>query len=345
MIELLIIIICILLNSLLAGSEAAFISVNKTALKQMVKQGHPQADLVLKLRENPEKTLSIIQIGITFIGAVAAAVGGAGAEESLAPLLSSYLGLSSVWSEVLAIFMVVIPITFASVVIGELVPKTIALKHSMYYALLTGPWLDRIGRYINPIARVLEGSTKWIIRRFALKQEAEEPQTDQTLELNSLSSQNQQYVYNIVGVEQMSVLNILVPWREVVFLHTNQTLDQVENIIISSGHTRLPVLQNQEVVGILNSKEFLALLKTTEKNWKSLIRPAIILQETDSLLPTLRKMQNQQRHMAIVYQDHEILGIITLEGILEAIVGDIYDENDEGMIKKILSQRSTSKKS
>ena len=337
MFELLIIIICILINSLLAGSEAAFISVSKTALKQLAQQGNPQAKVVLNLRENPEKTLSIIQIGITFIGAVAAAVGGAGAEESLAPLITHYLGFKENFSEIIAIALVVVPITFVSVVIGELVPKSIALRQSMYYALKTGPWLAFIGKFINPITTLLEKITKQIICLFPKKNTHFEENSENSLEMNILSAQNQQYIYNIVGIEYLSVENILVPWDQVTVIDEKASLEEVENIIITSGHTRLPVKKEQDVKGILNSKEFLALLKTKENNWHTLIRPALKIEYSDPLLATLRLMQTHRKHMAIVYKNQSVLGVVTLEGIFESIIGDIYDENDEGKITRLLN--------
>lgn len=336
MVELLIVIFCILINAILALSETAFISVSKASLNRQSKLGNKKADIVLKLRDYPEKTLSIVQVGITFIGTVAAAVGGAGAEEMISPLLIEYFGLSPAWSEMISIGLVVLPITFASVIIGELVPKSIALKRSLYFSLLTGPWLDRFGYFIHPLTHLLEGATRIIIRWLPL---SEESNTEKSLEIGDISDQNQQYIYNIVEVEQMSIVNILVPWKEVNHLTLRDSLEDVENLIITSGHTRLPVVDQDKIVGILNSKEFLALLKTKKQAWHDLIRPAILVTESDSLLPTLRKMQRLKKHMAICIRQDKPLGIITLEGILEVIVGDIYDENDEGVIKRILSQR------
>ncbi len=151
MFEFIVIIICLLINAVLAGSETAFIAVSKPTLRVLVRQGHEKAKLLLQLRENPERTLSIIQIGITFVGAFAAAIGGAGAEENISPLLSQHFGIGDTLAEVLAIFLIVIPLTYASVVLGELVPKTLALRRSMSIAFLTVPWLNLTSRFIDPI--------------------------------------------------------------------------------------------------------------------------------------------------------------------------------------------------
>lgn len=340
MIEFIIIVICILLNGVLAGSEAAFIAVNKGVLREKAKQGKRETKILLYLRENPEKTLSVIQIGITFVGAFAAAVGGAGAEEALSPWIKTTFNIGERASDYIAITLVVMAITYASVVIGELVPKTLGLRRPLFVSLKAAPALLLLSRIAYPIVLILEKSTKGIIHLFPKKHVIDESVSeDQVLSLDILSDANKQYVLNLVKLERTLAIDILIEWKEVTFVDFKQSKEEVEAVFISSGHTRLPVLKGQEVVGILNSKEFIAFQKIDQQDWRTIIRPILMIQETTPVLAALRLMQEKRTHMAIVYHEQQRTGIITIEGIIEEIVGDIYDENDDGAIQRILSRR------
>jgi putative hemolysin len=338
MIEFTIIIICLILNALLAGSETAFIAVSRPTLREMTKQGNEKAKLILSLRENPERTLSVIQVGITFVGALAAAVGGAGAEEKIAPWLAEHFKINQTLAAISAMLIVVLPLTYISVVLGELVPKTFALRRPLYLASLSAPWLYLISRFINPIVTVLERSTKQIVKFFPKQHMVyeEQEQPDFSMELDILSPPNRAYVLNIFKIEKTTIKEILVRWSEVIYVEDTQTADQVENTIISSGHTRLPVVKNQEVIGIINAKEFLAFQKTGQTNWLSLIRPPTKIPDNIPILSALEILQKKRAHIAIVYSGTTRTGIVTMEAIFEEIVGDIYDEEDDGTLKRIL---------
>lgn len=336
MFELLIIIVCLLINAILAGTETAFIATSKAALKAQAKNGDEKAALFLTLRENPERTLSVLQIGITFLGAFAAAVGGAGAEESLTPYIKNLFGVKESIAELISIFIVVVPLTYASVVFGELVPKTLALRRANFFGTLSAPWLHWSSRLINPIVTVLEWSTKKIIQLFP-KHHTQSEENEEGLELQGLSSHNKQYIMNMVKIEKTMVKAIFVPWQEVVYLKTVMSIEEVEKLIIASGHTRLPIVDEDKVIGILNSKEFFAFQKTKKKDWLNLKRSVIYLHEETYLLAALRFLQEKRAHMAIVRNNITKTGIITMEAIFEEIIGDIYDEDDDGVLKKLLS--------
>lgn len=339
MFELLVIIICLLINAILAGAETAFIAVSRPALRELARQGSDQAKVLFSLRENPERTLSVIQVGITFVGALAAAVGGAGAEESITPWLVAQFGLREGFAEVIAMLAVVIPLTYISVVIGELVPKTIALRRPLFLAFKTGPWLHLISRTIDPVVSLLEWSTKKIVNLFPAEHTVHEELSQQvsSLELNVLSAPNRQYVLNLFKIEKTTVKDVLVGWDEVTFVEDTQTLEQVESAIISSAHTRLPVVKNSEVIGIINAKEFLAFQKTGQTDWLSLIRSPVRIPDNMLMLSALQVMQEKRAHMAIVYNGNTKTGIVTMEAIFEEIIGDIYDEEDDGTLTRILN--------
>lgn len=339
MIEFTVIIICLFINAILAASETAFIAVSRPALRELIRQGNEKAKILNSLRENPERTLSVIQVGITFVGALAAAVGGAGAEETISPWLVAFFEINESFAEIIAMLVVVTILTYVSVVLGELVPKTFALRRPLFLAFKTSPWLHLISRFIDPIVNVLEWSTKKIVNLFPAEHMIHEESLHQesSIELNVLSAPNRQYVLNIFKIEKTTVKEVLVSWSEVTYIDDNQTQEQIENIIISSAHTRLPVVKNNEVIGIINAKEFLAFQKTGKTNWLSLIRPPVRIPSNMPMLSALQVMQDKRSHIAIVYTENTKVGIVTMEAIFEEIIGDIYDEEDDGTLKRILN--------
>ena len=343
MFELLIIVGCLLINSILAATEMAFVTVGKARLRELSKAGNKEAARILSLRENPERTLSVIQIGITLVGAIGAAVGGAGSEEVLDPFLRNQLGLNETTAEFVAISTVVIPITFLNVVIGELVPKTLALRDPTKIVLKTARWLILFEKILAPMITVFEWSTKNLLRTFFKKSKSEPETAETTVELDQLSQQTRQYVLNLVGVEKKKIKDILLPWEQVAAIDTKLSCQEVETIVLTSGHTRLPALENNQVIGILNTKEFIALRKTEETHWRTLVRPLVQVQESDSLLKAFRQMQEKRSHLSIVFRGPIRIGIVTMEDILEEVLGEIYDEDDDGALRRILSASATLK--
>jgi putative hemolysin len=166
--------------------------------------------------------------------------------------------------------------------------------------------------------------------------EAGEP-SEKTVELGLLSKQHQQYVLNLVDLERKRVQDIYLPWERVIAVNSAHSADEVQTAVVASGHTRLPVLKGQTVAGILNTKEFIALRAAGGEEWTSLVRPVVEIQAHTPLLTGLKLLQDRRRHLGIVYAGQTRLGIVTLEDILEEVVGDIYDEDDEGTLRRILS--------
>jgi len=180
---------------------------------------------------------------------------------------------------------------------------------------------------------VLESSTRRLLRFVRLPRSQTVPKpTDE------LTAQHQQYVINMVDLEKKRVYDITVPWEKANTVHVTQDLNKITEIVLRSGHTRLPVCDDQNVVGVLHTKEFMAFREAGAEDWKSIIRPILKVKEGDPLIKALRLMQSSRRHMALVIShDDKLMGIITLEDILEEIVGDIYDEDDDGSVRAILA--------
>jgi putative hemolysin len=253
-------------------------------------------------------------------------------------------GMRETTAELLAVFLVVIPLTYLSVVVGELVPKTLALRNPAKIILAGAKALFVAERVLSPAVTVLEWSTKRVMRIFFSRgrHPVSPPQT--TVEIDALSPTHQQFVLNMANIEKKQIKDILLPWGQVNFVRSTDSLDQVMAVVFTSGHTRLPVIDNGNVLGILHTKEFLAFRETGEKNWNSIVRPVLKIQTIDSALGVLRMMQEKRNHMAVVFTlSGERTGIVTLEDIIEEIVGDIFDEDDDGRIRKVFAAKVQSR--
>lgn len=339
MTELFVVILCLLLNMVLSGSEMAFVTVRKQQLKRLAPTQR-NARRLLKLKESPERTLSVIQIGITLVGAIAAAVGGAGAQETITPWLMGTTSLPEETAEAIAIVIAVLPISYLSVVIGELVPKTLAMRSPLTIALWTSQILYFGEKFLSPAVTILEISTNLIVKAFSFSQHKDTASDHTEIAIDELPLQTKQYVVNLVSTDKKVARDILLPWDEVIFIRQNDTLEDVETIVMNSRHTRLPVLLDGEVIGIINTKEFLAARRYENTEWQNLIRPILKFKSFEPVFKILLKMQEQKSHLAVIYDRLNPVGLITMEDIFEEIIGDIFDEDDDGLMKKLLAFKS-----
>jgi putative hemolysin len=311
--------------------------LTRSQVKELAKSGRRSALILLALRENPERTLSVMQVGIGLVGALAAAVGGAEAHAAVAPYLIIKFGLSAHFAKALSIALVVVPLTFLNVIFAELVPKTLALRNPTRIALYSARWLVAMDKVFLPAVDLLEWSTKKILAVFFPKSRATPPVSTDTVELDQLSSQARQYVLNLVNLEKKRVRDIAMPWAQVDHVFFSQTITEVEAVALRSGHTRLPVIADGQVFGIINTKELLALIKSGSDKWTQIVRPMSRVQEYETLFKALRQMQEKRSHLSAVFAGTSLVGIVTMEDILEEVIGEIYDEDDDGALKRILS--------
>ncbi len=321
----------------------AFVTVNRQQLKRLASTNR-NARLLLKLKANPERTLSVIQIGITLVGAIAAAVGGAGAQEGFSPFLKDYFQISESASEALAIFIVVLPISYLSVVVGELVPKTMALKNPLNIALWSAQALTIGEKFLSPAVTVLEKSTNIVIRLLGFGSSKSSELHPHDITIEDLNQQTKEYLVNLVSADKKVARDIMLPWQEVIFVRKNDSLEDIETIILNSRHTRLPVMDGEEVIGMINTKEFLVAHKFGGlTDWESLIRPILKFKNFEPLFKIFLKMQEQKSHSAIIYDRLHVEGFLTMEDIFEEIIGDIFDEDDDDLIKKIIATKARRK--
>lgn len=336
--EWLIVAVCLVFNALLAAAEIAFVSITRSQVRELLKTGKKSAETLLELRENPERTLSVIQVGISLVGMLAAAVGGVEATRSMSPRLAEYFGIGIKSAEALALVMAVVPLTFLNVIFAELVPKTLALRNPQKIAMFSARWLKRMDQIFLPIVDFLEWATKKILTVFFPKSKPAPAPTD-TVELDQLSQQARQYILNLVGVEKKRVRDVMLPWGQVDHAYFAQPIEEVESIALRSGHTRLPVMAEGQLFGIINTKELLALVKAGNDKWVHIVRPMSKVLEGDSLFKALRQMQEKRSHLSAVFVGSNLVGIVTMEDIIEEIIGEIYDEDDDGALRRILSSQ------
>lgn len=339
MLEFVVILICLLLNAILSCVEMAFVTVSRPHLKKLSAQGDLLAQKVLNLKSSPERVLSVLQIGITLVGAISAAVGGAGAEEGLSPFFQNTFQISEELAEALAIISIVIPISFFSVVIGELVPKTLAMKFPMKFAKFGGTFLSTLDTIFAPIVYLLELSTKVILALFINRLGKESiSEASGTVEIDSLTDSHKQYVLNLIAVDKRKVKDIMLPWDLATKLESDQNHFAALDLIKKSGHTRIPVIENELPIGILHTKEFISEIEISKIDWLQLVRPCLQFSIDEPILGALKTFQLNKCHMAIVTKKQIPVGIITLEDIFEEVVGEIYDEDD--LPRNLLSKNS-----
>ncbi|MDN3513471.1 MAG: hemolysin family protein [Candidatus Brocadia sp.] len=346
--EWIIIIILLLFNGLFSCIEMALASANVPLLRDMASKGNTAAKRFINLRARPERTLAVIQVGITLIGTLSAAVGGVEVQESILPYLSKLLGVSGTFVEILGIALFVIPFSFFTVVIGELVPKAIAIRHPEDVSLASSHLLTILTKIATPVVHILEQSTVKLLSLIGIHRIPSLEEGVSELSLGSLRPFHRDYILNLFALRFKKASEVMLPFPKAITVYNSMNKEDILKIINDCGHTRLPVLLDEtepQVIGILHTKEFIAMMTTrTEFSLNNLLRKPYFVEDNESILKILKNFQENRIHMAIVRQGIQTIGIITLEDILEEVVGEIYDEDDDGLVKKIWRQRISTRR-
>lgn len=333
-----IILLLVLFNGVLAGSEIAVVSLRKTRLKELAASGSSAARAVLKLRDDPETFLATVQIGITIVGTTAGAFGGAAFAKDLEPLLLRVPGLSRFAPEI-ALVLVVSVVTYLSVVLGELIPKSLALRYAERYALLIGRPLLWLSRAARPLVWLLTASSNVVLRPFKdrtnflearISPDEIQQLVDEASKSGALDPRAGEIASRALDFASLTAQDVMVPRNEVVAVDRRATPDQLRQALLEEGHTRFPVYDGtiDAVCGYLSMKEVLAL------GWErelliveDLLRPAYFVPATKRAIDVLNEMRDRRVPFAVVVDERGgTAGIITLDDLLEELVGEILTE-------------------
>ena len=349
--ELLVIAVLVLLNAVFVAAEIALVTVRRTRVDQLVEEGRRGARRVRALTEQPGRFLAVIQLGITFIGFLAAAFAGSSMTQGLRDVFRAAPAIAP-YADVLALLIVTALLSFVTIVFGELVPKTLALAHPERFALSLARPVDFMGRVLRPIVWVLERVTEAVNRLLGVGDTDQHQISTEELKLlverggeqGILEAEEEQMINAVIELGDRRVHEVMVPRIAIVALPATATLPDAIDRIIDQGHSRVPVYEESvdEVVGILYAKDLLPFLKdgTEERtSVRALLRTPVFVPESMSIDDLLHEFQRRKVHIAIVLDEYGgTAGLVTIEDLLEEIVGEIQDEYDvheEPMIERL----------
>lgn len=336
--------ILIAINAFFAATEIALISLNEKKVKAKAEDGDKKAVKMLKMIEEPTRFLSTIQIGITFAGFL----GSAFAADNFAERLSAYIGktleiseknLSAVNS--LSVVVITIILSFFTLVLGELVPKRVAMRNKEKLAELFCGFISFLASVLRPIIWLLTISTNAVLRIFGIDpNEKEETVSEEDIVImldagadeGTIDEDDIEYIKNVFKLDKMTAEDVMTPRKSIVSIDNETTDEEILKIIEEEGYSRMPVMddENENIIGIFYVRDFL--LKRTNKNFKrkSVIQQPVFVPESVHLDTLFKDMQKERFHMAVVVNEYgEVSGIVTMEDILEELVGEIWDELDE----------------
>ncbi|HBM15222.1 MAG TPA: hypothetical protein DD381_02585 [Lentisphaeria bacterium] len=347
MISIALIIIClmIILNGFFAAFELALTSISSGRLKYLSEQKTSGAASALRMRTRSEASLAVIQIGITIIGAITAAIGGAEATEDLIPYLNQFASLPKWLIKVIAIALVVAPLSAVTIIIGELVPKTIGLRHNEKICLLLSPVMEVFSSVLYPLVIIFEWSTKRIVRLFEKNLDNFSPIDLGIVELRAqaraltaekiINPFQEKMIIGASNLAKIKLSDILIPAEEIVMLYAEANLADHFVTAHLESFTRFPITEKvadpQSIIGYANIKEIIFLAKThpANPNIREITRPIQSYQSTMSIGEAFTMMMREHIHLALVKDKNgKVLGMVTLEDILEEVTGDIQDEFD-----------------
>ena len=340
--QLLVQIILILINAFFAATEIAVISLNANKLRKLEEEGDKLAPKLLHMVEDSSGFLSTIQIAITLSGFLGAAFAGdAFAEYLTAWLLSLGVGIPASVLDTISLVVVTIILSYFTLVFGELVPKRIAMQKSMEMARLSCRVVSAIATIAKPVVKLLSLSTNGVLRLLRMRTDVEEEQVtedeirmmiDLGNESGSINEDEKELLHNVFDFSDQTVSDVMTHAADVESISVDATREEVLDTIRSTGLSRFPVYGEDEsdILGVLNTRDFLVdWVSDGTKSVRDLMRPAYLVPESLSADDLLRDMQIKKIHLAVVLDEYgELAGVITVEDLLEEIVGNIYDEFD-----------------
>lgn len=336
--EILIILVLTLVNGFFALSEIALVSVKKSSMEHLAAQGNSRAKMVLQLLENPENFLSSVQVGITLIGIVSGAYGGAALTDDLDQLLSAY-SLNPEYVHVFSLITVIGGITYFSIVIGELVPKSIAMNNAERIALIAVPIMKYFTLITYPFVRILSGSTQLILRLMGIKQNDADHVSEEELRFmlknagkqGVLETEESQVHQNLFYFTDQTAKSLLTHRSEMEWINSEDSLDEIFDLLKESVHSKFVVGEGSldKVLGVITIKDFLSHYKRPDFRLADIISAPIFIIQNTPAFKILNLFKTKKQYIAIVVDEFGMTkGIITLHDLMEAIVGELPDEDE-----------------
>jgi putative hemolysin len=338
-VEIVLILVLIVANGIFSGSEIAVVSARKIRLEQLAEQGNGQARAALRLANAPNDFLSAVQIGITLIGILSGAVGGATLARRLEPVIAS-IPLLKAWSEGLSVAVVVGVITYLSLVIGELLPKRIALNNPEAVACAVARPMRWLARWTAPLVQLLGASTDLLLNLLGIHSSSEPDLTEEEIkalvrqgaESGVLDEAEHDMVQRVFRLGDRSIRALMTPRTEICWLDLNTTREQQLKLVTDSNHSRLPVAHGNldDCIGILRGRNLLAsALEGDAVDLKALLQPPLYITESARALNVIEQFRQTGVHIALVTDEYGgIEGLVTLTDLMEAIVGDLPSAED-----------------
>jgi putative hemolysin len=337
--EIAIIIILTLANGFFAASEIAIVSARRTRLQQQAEAGKRAARQAIELVDNSDHFLATVQIGITLISTFAAAFGGASIGDTLASWLKTFPSVAP-YAQPLALVLVVVPLTYLSLVVGELAPKRLALLHAERMAMIAAPVMSAIARIARPLVALLTISATVVLNLFGGRKARDTSineadivsLTKDAAAIGTVEPGEAQLISRIFEFTDRRVNVVMTPRPDIVAVEAEAPLEEAVRVFVSSGYSRLPMYEKtlDTTIGVLYSKDLLRALTNPEPpSLRELIHPALFIPEHQLVKDLLAIFRRQGTHMALVSDEYgQVIGLVTMEDLLEELIGDIQDEYD-----------------
>lgn len=337
------------LNAVFAAYEIALASVSLGRLKVMADENRPGAKTAFHMKENMEASLAVIQLGITLVGAIAAATGGAGVDDTIGPYLQERFGMSARWSNVCALAIFVVPLSAVTIVAGELIPKVFALKNKEWVCIKLSPAMHLMSKITYPAVWVLEASSSmlldWSERRWRPLLDGHKHEVAEMQELRAvvalartsrlIGKQEEKIILGAARLSARKIAEVMVRIDEIVTLDLDHTMAESLVIAHTDMHTRFPVCEHsgdrQSICGYVNFKDIVSELRLSPDmpSLRGIVRSLHYLDADLTLSAGLESMIREHTHIALVRDKAKlVVGMLTLEDIMEELVGDILDEFD-----------------
>ncbi len=327
----------ILIGAIFVAGEIALVALRESQVKNLSQRGS-RGERIKLLLATPNRFLAATQIGVTFAGFMAAAFGGSRLSRHLAPEIESLFGVSEGVADVLSLVLITVVISYVAIVVGELVPKRLGLQRAEGTALLLSPVLDRFATLMRPVVWLLSRSTDFIVKVLGGDPTAqrdaitEEELRGLVANHESLSKDERKLIDEVFAAGERQLREVMIPRTEVAFLEGTMTVARAAKMTLTAPHSRYPVVRSSQddILGFVHVRDLLipaAKARTTKVS--DVTRGVLLLPGTKKVLPSLSEMRREGHHLAMVVDEYGgTAGIVTLEDLIEEVIGDIRDEYD-----------------